>query len=109
MLLFLDFWKKTYKVISVVCGPNHNDPRNFGHFFPKGDWFNENYEDNVYYNITDDKISFTCGEVEYKGTILSQDKLKLFFYSKINGNEGKEEYKFISFEVLNDIRALENI
>ena len=57
------FFEKTNKVISVVCSPNHNDPRNFWHFFPKGDWFNENYEDNGYYNITDDKISFTCGEV----------------------------------------------
>ena len=103
------FFEKTNKVISVICSPNHNDALSFGNFFPSGDWFNENYENNGFYNITDDKISFTCGKVEYKGTILSQDKLKLFFYSKINGNEGKEEYKFISFDVLNDIRALENM
>ena len=102
------FFEKTNKVISVACSPNYNKAPIFGNFFPSDDWFNENYENNGNYNITDDKISFTCGKVEYKGTILSQDKLELFFYSKINGNEGKIEYKFISFEVLNDIRALED-
>ena len=48
------------------------------------------------------------GEVLYNGTIINQDKLKLFSHSNINGHEETKEYKFISFDALNDIKTSEN-
>ena len=102
------FYDKNNRVISVVCGQNEKRTNYFGDFFPSGNWFDENYEDNGCYEISGEQISFKCGNVLYNGTIVSQDKLKLFYHSNINGHEGTMEYKFISFELLNDIKALEN-
>ena len=75
--------------------------------FPSGNWFNEQYENKGTFNISEDKISFECGKVEYKGTIISDDLLKLFSHSNINNYETTEEYNFISFKVVQDIKTCE--
>ena len=94
------------KVITVThCS---HDISKFWRFFPNINWFNENYEDNGTFNIKEDRISFECGKVEYKGTIINDDKLVLFCHSNLNGYESIEEYKFISFDVLSDVLMFEN-
>ena len=102
------FYENNNKVIAVSCSLNEHLKINFANFFPSGNWFDENYEDNGNYNISGEQISFECGNVLYNGTILSKDKLKLFSHSNINGYETTREYKFISFKILKDIKTLEN-
>ena len=105
----LRFFEKNNKVIGVTVSPQKDDIIvGFGDFFPSGNWFNENYENNGNFDISGDQISFKCGEVLYNGTIINQDKLKLFSHSNLNGHEETKEYKFISFDALNDIKTSEN-
>ena len=105
----LIFYDKNNKVIKVSCCPSNEDKYFFINFFPTNNWFNENYENNGNYNISGDQISFECGKILYKGTILNDDKLKLFSHSNINGHEDTKEFKFISFEILKDIQVLDAI
>ena len=104
----LRFFNKNNKVISVTCATKNFC---FGGFFPLLDWFNETYEDSGNFEITGNKISFysSCkyGKVSYKGTILNEEELELFSHSHINGYEQTRIFKFIPFEVVRDIRDLE--
>ena len=97
------------RVIQVSCSPNKekNYKPKFSIFFPSGNWFNEEYEDNGNFNISGNQINFICGKIEYKGTILNDETLELFSHSNINGYESTNKYKFISFDVLNDIKAFQ--
>ncbi len=98
------------RVIGVSVSPNkeNNFTSKFSNFFPSGNWFNEEYEDNGDFNISGDQINFVCGDVDYKGTILNDEILELFSHSNINGYESTKKYKFISFDVLKDIKDLED-
>ena len=105
----LRFFEKNNKVIDVTVSPQKDDIIvGFWDFFPSGNWFNENYENNGNFDISGDQISFKCGEVLYNGTIINQDKLKLFSHSNINDHEETKEYKFISFDCINDIKTSES-
>ena len=97
---------KVIKVVLPLCSRNKSKLY-FGDLFPSGNWFNENYINNGTFNIKENQISFKCRNVEYKGTIINDDKLILFCHSNINGHETIEEYKFISFDVLKDIDMIE--
>ncbi|MDO4618310.1 MAG: hypothetical protein Q4B31_02170 [Clostridia bacterium] len=71
-------------------------------YFPKGDWFDKDYEDNGTYSIDGDEISFSItssnGTVDYRGTV-EEDELTLDSYSHINGfSSSGREYEFYSFE-----------
>ena len=103
----LRFFSEQSKVIGVSVSPNKKSKFIFSNFFPSGNWFSENYENNGNYTISRNTISFECGKIIYKGTI-SKDKLVLFSHSNINGYETTEEYKFISFDVLKDIRNIDD-
>ena len=102
------FFNNNNKVISVT---HATQDFCFGSFFPSNDWFNENYDDSGNFKIIENEISFDCsskhGKVSYKGTILNDDKLELFSHSYINGYEQTKIYKFIPFDVLKDIRDLD--
>ena len=104
----LRFFNENNKVISVTLAANNFS---FGSFFPSGNWFNEKYEDSGNFEIIENEISFDCsseeGKVSYKGKILNDDELELFYHSYINGYEDTKIYKFIPFDVLKDIRDLE--
>ena len=105
----LRFYENNNIVIGVSISPQNNKKNcRFINYFPKENWFNENYEEKGDYIISEEQISFVCSNVSYKGTILNDDKLSLFSHSNLNGYESTEEYKFISFEILNDIKALED-
>ena len=94
-------------VIEVPIQAKKDNKITFGNCFPSGNGFNEQYENKGTFNISEDKISFECGKVEYKGTIISDDLLKLFSHSNINNYETTEEYNFISFKVVQDIKTCE--
>ena len=104
----LRFFNKNNKVILVTHAANNFS---FGSCFPSGNWFNEKYEDSGNFEIIENEISFYCsseeGKVSYKGKILNDDELELFCHSYINGYEDTKIYKFIPFDVLKDIRDLD--
>ena len=104
----LRFFNKNNQVISVS---HIASDFSFGSFFPSGNWFNEMHEDSGNFKIIENEISFDCsskeGKVSYKGTILNDDELELFSHSYINGYEETKIYKFIPFDVLKDIRDLD--
>ena len=104
----LRFFNENNKVISVTLVTHYFC---FGSFFPSENWFNEKYEDSGNFKIIENEISFDCsseeGKVSYKGTILNEDELELFSHSYINGYEDTKIYKFIPFDVLKDIRDLD--
>ena len=106
----LRFFNENNKVISVTHVTHHFC---FGSFFPSENWFNEQHEDSGKFKIIENEISFDCsskyGKVSYKGTILNDDELELFCHSYINGYEETKLYKFIPFDVLKDIRDLDEI
>ena len=104
----LRFFEKNKLVIGTSIGAK-NSIYLFAKFFPNEGWFNEFYEIKGNYAISENKISFVCGNVSYDGTILDNGKLSLFSHSYINGYEATKEYKFISFDVLNDIKTYENL
>ena len=97
------------RVIGVTVDVTKENKFTFGNCFPVGNWFNENYESNGIFNISENQITFECGDIEYKGTIINDDILKLFSHSNINNYETTEEYNFISFKVLQDIRTSEKL
>ena len=104
----LRFFNKNNKVISVS---HIASDFSFRSFFPSGNWFNEMHEDSGNFKIIENEISFDCsskeGKVSYKGTILNDDELELFSHSYINGYEDTKIYKFIPFDILKDIRDLD--
>ena len=104
----LRFFNENNKVISVTHRKHYFC---FGSFFPSNDWFNENYDDSGNFKIIENEISFDIssedGKVSYKGTILNEDELELFSHSYINGYEDTKIYKFIPFDILKDIRDLD--
>ena len=104
----LRFFNKNNKVISVTHAA---DNFSFGSFFPSGNLFNEKFKNSGNFEIIENEISFDCssknGKISYKGTILNDDELELFSHSYINGHEDTKIYKFISFDVLKDIRDLD--
>ena len=104
----LRFFNKNNKVISVAHAANNFS---FGSCFPSGNWFNEKFKNSGNFEIIENEISFDCssknGKISYKGTILNDDELELFCHSYINGYEDTKIYKFISFDVLKDIRDLD--
>ena len=104
----LRFYKESNKVIGASIGSTSSEIKFIG-LFPKGNWFNENYEDSGNYeiSISGNKIAFSLGKVHYKGTLLNRQKMELFVHSDINGYENTEIYKFISLDVLKDIRDLD--
>ena len=77
----------------------HIESFTLNNFFPKETWFNEYYENNGEYEISDEHIKFKCGFVSYKGTIL-ENSLELLVHSDYNGYKAMRTYKFISFEEL---------
>ena len=97
---------KVIKVVLPLCSRNKSKLY-FGDLFPSGNWFNENYINNGTFNIKENQISFKCGNDEYKGTIINDDKLILFYHSNINDYDSIEEFKFISIDVINDIKKIE--
>ena len=104
----LRFYKESNKVIGASIGSTSSEIKFIG-LFPKGNWFNENYENSGNYeiSISGNKIAFSLGKVHYKGTLLNRQKMELFVHSDINGNEDTKVYKFISLDVLQDIRDLD--
>jgi hypothetical protein len=65
-------------------------------------WFTKDYDSKGFYNIEDDKISFSIksefGMVDFYGNIID-DILILNWYSHINGAEGHNNiFRFIAFE-----------
>ena len=101
----LRFFKDKKRVISVSIGLQKDKKDKpiesfvLNDFFPKETWFNELYENNGTYEISDDHIKFKCGFVSYEGTIL-ENSLELSVHSDYNGYEAMETFKFISFEEL---------
>ena len=102
------FFEKNNLVIGTSIGAKNNIYL-FANCFPNKVWFNEFYEQKGKYTISENKISFMCCNVSYDGTILDNGNLSLFSHSYINEYEATEEYKFISFDVLNDIETYENL
>ena len=105
----LRFFEKKNKVISVSISPSKGKRHSFGNYFPAGDWFNEKYNENGEFKVTENKISFNCGRISYNGTILNEDELGLFSHSYINNYETTEIFKFISFNALKDIKELDKL
>ena len=102
------FYKASNKVIGATIGSTLSEIR-FTNLFPSGNWFNEYYKDNARYEITTsgNKIAFKVGNVHYKGTLLEGQKIELFSHSDINGHEDTKVFKFISLDVLEDIKKLD--
>ena len=102
----LRFYKASNRVIGA-CISTSLPNIIFRKLFPHGKWFNENYKNNGTYKISSsgNKISFNVGEVHYNGTIEGQ-KMELFSHSDINGHETTRIFKFISLDVLQDIKHL---
>ena len=102
------FYKASNKVIGASIGSTLSEIR-FTKLFPSGNWFNEYYKDNARYEITTsgNKIAFKVGNVHYKGTLLEGQKIELFSHSDINGHEDTKVFKFISLDVLEDIKKLD--
>ena len=107
MSKILRFYKSSNKVIGASISVQKSEKR-FIDFFPSGNWFNENYEKSAKYVISGNKISFLLQNVHYKGTLLDGDKIELFSHSDINGYEATRVFKFISLDVLTDIRNLDS-
>ena len=102
------FYKASNKVIGASIGSTLSEIR-FNNLFPSENWFNEYYKDNARYEITTsgNKIAFKVGNVHYKGTLLEGQKIELFSHSDINGHEDTKVFKFISLDVLEDIKKLD--
>jgi hypothetical protein len=102
------FYKASNKVIGASIGSTLSEIR-FKNLFPSENWFNEYYKDNARYEITTsgNKIAFKVGNVHYKGTLLEGQKIELFSHSDINGHEDTKVFKFISLDVLEDIKKLD--
>ena len=102
------FYKASNKVIGASIGSTLSEIR-FKNLFPSENWFNEYYKDNARYEITTsgNKISFKVGNVHYKGTLLEGQKIELFSHSDNNGYEDTKVFKFISLDVLEDIKKLD--
>ena len=102
------FYKASNKVIGACIGYSLSNLR-FKKLFPFGNWFNEDYKANGRYEISSsgNKIAFEVGNVHYNGTLLEGQKMELFSHSDINGHENTRIFKFISLDVLKDIRNLD--
>ena len=105
----LRFFNENNKVISESIYVIKENDFCFGNFFPEGNWFNENYEKKGNFEINENKIYFKIGNISYKGTILNEEEFELFSHSNINSYENTEIYKFIPFDVLKDIKDLDNL
>ena len=98
----LRFFPENNKVIGINYSINKENKFNFANFFPSYIWLDENYKDSGTFTINENKINFECGKNKYKGATVNEDIIEL-------NNKDKNNFRFISFEVLKDTKILEGI